>query len=412
MRIRTLAELMALDPRVAHMPRIDFATGTIGNEDDPAGVIQEMVSGWDLVPEVPEYVRGYFEVCRALHVYGSFVYEFFTVATERAELIVEMALGARFLVEYESGVPLDNATTGATATLHPGGYSEVPWALRRNGSHPRAQGWRLHEHPQFDGQLHGLLAWARREGLLSGRRNEVVEHAVNQLRNLSAHPHAAHVVDPGTSARAIRDAAEIINHLWGHETPGGRLYSAAIPTGLYYLHRTADGIEAEAGRAEWLRGEAEGGGEGTWYLLRAVDADEALRWQPDVDATVYPVEELWHGGSREGLLAALGRFPATRELAPQEWQDRPFLVRRSDSGYDLPRSPAQFQRLAPDLQDLPGTRWLLVRADHPADIGWYLQAQMAGRAARPGRDYAVAVVAEYATWREAHRVLLDLGVAP
>ena len=48
-----------------------------------------------------------------------------------------------------------------------------------------------------------------------------------RLRNNVAHPHY-HLAMPPDSARAIRDLAEIINRLWGHPTPGGRLYPAPL----------------------------------------------------------------------------------------------------------------------------------------------------------------------------------------
>jgi hypothetical protein len=43
-----------------------------------------------------------------------------------------------------------------------------------------------------------------------------------------AHPSSYGLVTPADSARSILDAAEIINHLWGSSTPGGRLYPAPI----------------------------------------------------------------------------------------------------------------------------------------------------------------------------------------
>lgn len=55
----------------------------------------------------------------------------------------------------------------------------------------------------FNGMLGGLLRWARREGTYN------LDTAVEAGRSLS-------------------DLAEIISHLWGHQTPGGRLYPAPL----------------------------------------------------------------------------------------------------------------------------------------------------------------------------------------
>ena len=150
--------------------------------------------------------------------------------------------------------------------------------------------------------------------------------------------------------------------------------------------------------------------DGEWYLLDAVDADEALYWSPDVELTTYPVTELWRSNTREDAIAASDAVPRGRRMDAMEWRDRVFIVRHSDNGYESARSPAQFHRLALHRRDVAGTHWLIVRADHPADVGWYLQAKIAGRAITEGRHYPVAVVADCHTWQEAHDGLANLGL--
>lgn len=53
-----------------------------------------------------------------------------------------------------------------------------------------------------------LLTWARREGLLEGQRNRVIERALVRLRNLIAHPERFHRTHPVSAALPIRDAIE------------------------------------------------------------------------------------------------------------------------------------------------------------------------------------------------------------
>jgi hypothetical protein len=72
----------------------------------------------------------------------------------------------------------------------------------------------------FDGILDSLLRWARGEGLLRGQRNRLHEPALKWFRNYVAHGSGYHLGAPVDAARAISDAAEIINLLWGAPSPG------------------------------------------------------------------------------------------------------------------------------------------------------------------------------------------------
>jgi hypothetical protein len=75
-----------------------------------------------------------------------------------------------------------------------------------------------------------LLSWARREQLLVGSRSKIVKGGLSLRRNHAAHPVGHSISTPVDSARTLRDVAETINKLWGHDTPGGRLFPA--PTAL------------------------------------------------------------------------------------------------------------------------------------------------------------------------------------
>ena len=74
-----------------------------------------------------------------------------------------------------------------------------------------------------------LYEWARHRELLIGQRNVGVFGSIVRVRNYIAHPEG-HMVDmPPSVFRLLRDVAEIINRLWGHDTDGGRLFPKPIP---------------------------------------------------------------------------------------------------------------------------------------------------------------------------------------
>jgi len=135
-------------------------------------------------------------------------------------------LGAAFVRDYPEGIPLARPKTRETRIFSSNSFAEVFEILNEGW---RVQGDRELESTgfrwnRFNGSMKSLLAWARARGLLYGERNSVIEEAILQLRHLGAHPHSVPTLTPIDSARAIRDVAEMINHLWGHRTSGGRLY--------------------------------------------------------------------------------------------------------------------------------------------------------------------------------------------
>ena len=228
MRIRTIEDLTAPGDAVRHFTPRGLSTTHQMTPESSARFIQSMVADCDLAPEIPEHVREHFERCRTLHAYGIFkeAYGFFTVAAQLAFFTLETALGAAFMCEFSAGIPLRRKTGETHVILPDHTYADVFEALHK--------GWRVQGDPrleskefrwkQFDGGMKSLLAWARAKGVFYGERNAVIEEAILQLRHLVAHPHSSLILTPVDSARVIRDMAELINHLWGHRTPGGRLY--------------------------------------------------------------------------------------------------------------------------------------------------------------------------------------------
>jgi hypothetical protein len=158
-------------------------------------------------------------------------------------------------------------------------FEGVYAALNRGGIYSRG-GWRLRlrkrpESMGFKGGFSQLLSWARKEGLLRGQRNRLLEPGLVRMRNRVAHPSSFSLVSPVDSARSIKDMAEIINHLWGYATPGGRLYPAPLGREILAIGWGQAGTSASILRLEQLRAH-EGPSDHTFILVRAVASDEGL----------------------------------------------------------------------------------------------------------------------------------------
>lgn len=228
MKIKTIEDLTVAGDEIRHLTPWGLDTEHQMTPESFARFIQSVVADGDLAPEIPEHVRQHFERCRMLHTYGIFqeAYGFFTVASQLVFFTLEAALGAAFMRDFPAGVPLARSKTQEPRTIRTDTFAEVFEAL--------SEGWRVMSDAQlestgfswrrFNGSMKSLLAWARAKGLFYGERNSVIEKAMLQLRHLGAHPHSLLILTPVDSARVIRDVAELINHLWGHPTPAGRLY--------------------------------------------------------------------------------------------------------------------------------------------------------------------------------------------
>jgi len=382
MNIETFATLTAFDERVADIVQFDPLTGAIGAAASPLVLIQGMIADCDLAPDVPDPVRAHFERCRALHTYGCFRYEFFALATEQAYFTLEAGLRARYRADTSTPQRRDPSKMG----------------------------------------MQDLLRWGREQGLLYGQRNRVAEEALRQLRNMAAHPDVPPLLTPGISAGAIRDVAEILNHLWGHPTPGGRLYGDSLPVSVIFARRAADG-STMAGCADGLPSLREGDRTpGRWTLMEATRPEEAFAWSPDYDTTAYPASLVWQGESWVGAMEAWRDYRvAGRHPEPREWRGRLFLVRCTRPStetdhprpLDPPRSPAQFRGLPEPERDVPGTAWWVVRADHPGDVlaAWSdMQAVPALFKNRAREDlFPVSIELARGSWHDVTATLAELG---
>ena len=221
----------------------------------------------------------------------------------------------------------------------------------------------------FNGMLGDLRTWARRLGLLRGQRNRMIEQAIANLRNMAAHPDY-HLTTPVDAASTLSDLAEIINHLWGVATPGGRLYPAPVRREVVALAWDDAGTELPMALASGLA-DAVDPEDQPWQcaVVRAAFrpeqhiSDPGLReFDSRYEVTHYPADLLWGPGSITDAAA----WYVEHQPEPDEcdYLDRTFVVRVDGTDLYLPMRPSVAAALpAPDRS---GT-WYAIRADHPND---------------------------------------------
>src|SRR5439155_6175821 len=157
-----------------------------------------------------------------------------TVSTCKAE-VVHLArilsaelVGRGIRVDTLSPGPTDTAMFGrfpgeeqgaavkdVLRTNNPSKRMADPLEIREAGSLPRVGRFCVRRRGRLPDRRRGHGHFGR------GRLSLVAE---SRGRSCSRSP----LLMPPDAARTIRDLAEIINHLWGHNTPGGRLYPGPL----------------------------------------------------------------------------------------------------------------------------------------------------------------------------------------
>lgn len=365
-KVKTFPELTTPDPRTLRFAPLGLSTMGELKPEYAAEFQQQTIADCDLVSEVPEGTRNSFERLRTLHGYGILFYEAFTLAGDLAWLLLEQALRERFIAFYEGNIPLVNANGNEKRPLNAPNFTVVDQAFRRGGSHKKGK-WLLPissgELMDFQGSMSQLLEWARKEQLLDGQRNKRLESVYVAMRNMVAHPND-HLSMPPDSARTIRDLAEIINRLWGHLTPDGRLYPAPLERQILIVawNNASEDARRTILRDYQLTSFTEAG---DWQcvIIRAVFEDKGI-WEFDAqyERNDFPADLLWGPGSREEALTWISKNQP--QIDTVSYLDRLFAVRIAEGRASLARRPEA--AIAVPEEKRSG-RWLLVRADFPND---------------------------------------------
>ena len=367
MKIKTYSELTTPDERTLRFTGMGFSMAGTLKPEDSAQFQQRVIAGANLQPDVPEGIQKSFERLRSLHSLGVLYYDAFTIASDLAWLVLEQAFRERFVTYFDGAIPLVNTKTEEETTLRVQNFDEVYQAVRSNGKYA-GEAWKLKvrstDSPiSFRGNLSHLQKWARQEDLLHGQRNKWLELVYDRLRNSVAHP-GYHLTMPPDSAGTIHDLAEIINRLWGHTTPGGRLYPGPLPRQVLVVAWTdaEDGPHQTIFRDDQL-GQFTDPGDWTCIVVRAVNEDEGL-WAFDAqyERTNLPTELLWGPGPRDEALTWMNE--AQPQVDTCNYLDRLFALRIHDGKVSLARRPEVALAL---LAERRYGRWFVVRADHPND---------------------------------------------
>lgn len=398
MDVKSLEELQRPDDRAGY-----FTPG-LRDAEAVAEYHQRVIGRLELADVVPEQVRAAFDQLRELYGYGVLWYDLYTVAHDRARLVLEYALRERFL-SYHGGTVAFLDSAGVAYVLRPKDFEELYEEIHKERRLRSPKNWKLQvdstgRQVRFDGMLDSLLRWARLVGLLHGQRNRNHETLLKKLRNRAAHGTGYHLLDPGFASMAIGDLAEIINRLWGATTPGGRLYAAPIRREVAAIAWNGGGT-ITWGLAKDFRTDVE---PGTWtcVLVRADLDDDFPHFDAQYETTRMPCELVWGPGTPEDAAVWLDQ----QHLAGDEVDvlDRLFMVRHHDGRLYLPRSPEIAAGLTPLEQ---GGTWYLMRADSPFEVFNHLRQLLAGgfgctsanHCQRPGAPCPVQTVAT-GTWGE------------
>jgi hypothetical protein len=355
-----LADLQQPDALTRRFNPLGF--GGMISAEDAARFQSATVARAVLADDVPEDVRDNFSRVRKLHLYGVLEYDFFTVAAEYALLVLEGALRLRFITYYANQIPV--SARGVEGVLDAPTFDAVRNA-RYKGSRLRAADGRTRDLPISGNEL---FDWARRERLLPGTRTRGVDKALSHLRNYAAHPVTHTVLMPPDSAGTIRDVSEIINKLWGHDSPEGRFFTGPVTRRLHIVGLSPDRTQATGFRLEALHGYEGEGADWTYAVFLASDEERltdipiGFTHRRGFQATWFPCERLWEGSWAELVKAVEAGDFVDRE-DEVEYLDRLFYVRRGEEELDLARSPADVAA----LKDAPAGEWFAIVADHPQD---------------------------------------------
>jgi hypothetical protein len=325
---------------------------------------QESLSHFDLVDSAGAQTSQSFERLRTLFTYGLLCYELFTVVDDLSFLLLEQALGERFVEYYGGRVPMIHKD-GPTDEIAVHSFQEVYDALNAGASHRK--GWKLRvgtgTEMNFRGSLDELLTWARKVGLLKGQRSRIMERLFVKMRHRVAHPRGYHLLMPNQAALAISDVSAFINQLWGAPRPGNRLYDGPVerlPIAIGWLDGSLTWTAAETLASHPDTRDF------TFIIVQGCGRDDGPYWgvssfDAQVEATSFPADLLWGPCSWSDAIAWVeDQQPEPDQV---EYLDRLFMVRVRGNQADMPRRP----EVAAGLDDDPNSKWYLVRADFPVD---------------------------------------------
>lgn len=336
--------------------------------------IQADVAKYDLNGAVPEDIQFNFDRIRRVYTYGVLCYDLFTVASDQCFFVLEQALGERFVSYFGGEIPVPGY--GHRGVVRVERFEDLRGQLFGRGMPHRRGGWKVESRTGatpigISIGLRFLLEWAWHEGLLPGQRTRRIKNAVASLRDFAAHPHSRKILMPPQAARDIGRTAELINRLWGVDTPGGDLFPSPLDREpliiswdeaqkMKSIHRPRY-QEYRPEQAKWRA-----------IVVLGVAEDEGLfNYDAQYERTYWPTEYLYGESSLSDAFRWVSEHVV--EGVPAPHADRVFAVQTGGVEVDRVRLPAVMAGLP---QGRRTGRWHLIRADHPGDA-WSHAASVA-----------------------------------
>jgi hypothetical protein len=390
------ADLIQPDRRTLRFTPYGLAPGVL-RPDDAVAFQSAVIADAVLAEAVPDEIRAEFGRLRDKHVRGVTDYGNFAEVCNQAIGLYEPALQLRFLQFYQGrDIPFIDRD-GAAAPLRADDYDAVyRHVSATKGKHIQSSGGRV----WFNGTLHGLLSWARNEGLLRGQRARHFELIIMRQRNRISHGGGYRLEGPVTSAEEIQDLSEFVNQLWGVPTAGGRLYPAPVTREILALGSGPGGVRRLA-QAGWLS-DAEDPAL-TWVLLRGVSNREAMSFDSRYQTSAIPSEYLWGPGTASEALRWLEAHQPAPDLVDPV--DQLMLIRHHGNQLYLPQRPEVAVAMPP--ADQTG-RWYLLLADHPWAALACVRASVNGDPGHHGSCGCVTRRLAHGAWRTVRAKIREL----
>jgi hypothetical protein len=346
--------------------------------EDSAAFYAHQVQLLMLPADVPEHIREGFDRVRKVFIYGLLEYELFTASYALAHFVLEGALRTRFMDYYSGSIPITR--DGVADTLDGTSFEDYRRSLFAAAKHDQKM-WLRGSGKPLPRTYESLYAWARTQGLLPGQRNIGAFGSLVKLRNWVAHPESHMVTVPPEVFRLLRDVSEIIAKLWGHDTPGGRLFPGPVQRWPRLAGISPDRTKSlQYGSLTNARSDDEA----DWtYLLCLASREEDLiafdasnpghmrfAYIEHFDVTHHPIAILAGPGPWDAIADAMTSLADDEPADAVPFQDRIFYIRVADHGVELPRSPTN---VAATTCDDDTALWYAIRADDPIDAFLYVR---------------------------------------
>jgi len=119
----TLEELQLVDRRTQGFTPLGLGGSHILTPESTVSFRHELMVALVLADAVPDNTRSAFDQVRSTFIYGALNYDLFTLAENRARLLMELAFRERFMTYHATGIPVRDRA-GVTTLLTGGSFHD------------------------------------------------------------------------------------------------------------------------------------------------------------------------------------------------------------------------------------------------------------------------------------------------